>query len=295
MRDRCAAHAALPAQCMRWLVHTLHNLTGIGLPMHVTSSLPSLSCSPLPSLHMLIQLSKNIMTCRQEKGSALDSMASPLAAGQPSQCPGSFTQTGRPDSSTLLTPASVHSQPAGASEHSENGGSRPATSRYARRSQGTFPPRQSSVDGRPASQWSPSGRSSPAEGLGQPERSLWRSVVEHQATDPGLYRDKPQGARGGAHLLEDCSVHAPLPKLEVPESSSWLALHQVVVLLLLAHASAPGHPLPLPGLKHAMSYCLSGRWLQCPGHRLHAVDTVSLAKVAYGCAASFPCTSWPAV
>ena len=282
------------SQAMRKLVHTLHNLTGLGLPMHVTFSLPTLGCSPLPWPAMLIQLSENIMACRQEKGSALDSMASPLAAGQPSQCPGPFTQTGQPHSSTLLTPASAHSRPAGASEHSENRGSSPAASRYSQRSQDKFPPRQSSVEGRPASQWPPSGRSSPAEGLGQPERSLWRSVLEHQATGSGLYRDKPQGAWGGAPLPEDCSVHAPLPKLEVPESSSWLALHQVVVLLLLAHAFAPGLPLPLPSLKHAMSHCLSGRWLQCPRYSLDTVGTVSLAGFRYSCAASPPCTLWPA-
>ena len=183
---------------------------------------------------MLVQLSNNIVTCRQEKGSALVSRASPLAVAQPSQYPGPFSclaQAGRPASSTLLPPASVHSQPAGASEHSENGGFSPAASRHTRRSQGKVPPRQSSVDERSASQWQPSDRSSPAEDLGQPERSLWRSVVEHQATGLDLYREKPQGAWGGASLLEKASEHAPLHKLEVPESSSWLALHQVMLLL----------------------------------------------------------------
>ncbi len=193
----------------------------------------------LPWLHMLIQLSENIMTCRQDKGSPLHSMASPLVAAQPSHYPGSFSQTGQPASSTLPPPASVHRHPPRASEHSENGGSSPAASRHTRRSQGKVSPRQSSIDRRPASQWP---RSSPAEGLGQPERSLWRSVVQHQATGSGHYRDKPQAAWGGASLLEKRSEHAPLPKLEVPESSSWLALHQVVLLLSPPHASTPSAP-----------------------------------------------------
>ena len=233
-------------QGMSQLVHTLHNWTGIGLPVLVTCSRLSPECSPLPWLPMLIQPSELTVTYRQE-GSALDSMASPMAAVQLSQYPGPSSQAGRPASSTFLPPASAHSQPAGASEHSETGASSPAASYHTRRSQGEVPLRQSSVERRPASQWPPGDRSSQAEGLGQPERSLWRSVLEHQATDSGLYTDKPLGTWGGASLLDERSGHAPLPKLEVPESSSWLALHQVVLLLPLAHASTPSagrHQLP---------------------------------------------------
>ena len=211
-------------------MHTLHNLTLLSCQC----ILPAINWLQ-PRLHMLIQLNENIMTCRQEKGSTLDSMASPRAAAQPSQYPGPFSQTRQPASSTLLPPASVHSQPAGASEHSENGGSSPATSRHTRRSQAKVPPRESSVVDRPASQWPPSNHSTPAEALWQPERSLWRSEVEHQATDLDHYRDKPLRAGGGASLLQERSEHTPLPKLEFPESSSWLALHQVVLLSWLMH------------------------------------------------------------
>ena len=223
---------------------------------------------------MLIQLSESIVTCRQDTGSALDSMASPSTAAQPSQYPGSFNQTGRPASSTLQPPASAHSQPAGPQSTLSMGNLVQQPAVTPRRSQGKdIPARQSSADRRPASQWPPSGRSSPAEGLGQLSARCggqwWSTRPQGQAVTETSCRERGGAppSRRSAVRMPPCPswrsqrVPAGWPSIRWCCCSSWL-MHQHHQLDAISCVTAwlCSEPPALCGPLYEPPICANGQW-----------------------------------